>query len=149
MINEDVRPCKVLSFFQRFHHHLSFENSLTLLRNGTSTWLRRVKYYKYVKSDLCYNITWGNCNYRPSSVYFILVVLFFPFFLYFISISAFWSGLPVTWLSCDRRAHGRARRHFLLLFFCKSKQFFNVQGHVHCVLKVTSLVQVQEAVFRE
>ena len=80
MINEDVRPCKVLSFFQRFYHRFSFENSLTLLRNGTSTWLRRVKYYKYVKSDSCYNITWGNCNYRPSSVYFILFVLFFPFF---------------------------------------------------------------------
>ena len=30
---------------------------------------------------------------------------------------------------------------FLLLFFCKSKQFFNVQvqvqGHVHCIFKVT------------
>ena len=36
--------------------------------------------------------------------------------------------------------------HFLL-FFCKSKQFFNV--HVHCIFKVTSLVQVQEAVFRK
>ena len=36
--------------------------------------------------------------------------------------------------------------HFLL-FFCKSKQFFNV--HVHCILKVRSLVQVQEVVFRE
>ena len=35
--------------------------------------------------------------------------------------------------------------HFL--FFCKSKQSFNVD--VHCILKVTSLVQVQEAVFRE
>ena len=34
-----------------------------------------------------------------------------------------------------------------LLFFWKSKQFFNVQ--VHCIFKVTSLVQVQEAVFRE
>ena len=34
-----------------------------------------------------------------------------------------------------------------LLFFWKSKQFFNV--HVHCIFKVTSLVQVQEAVFRE
>ena len=42
------------------------------------------------------------------------------------------------------------RGHFLL-FFCKSKQFFNVQvqGHVHCIFKVTSLVQVLEAVFRE
>ena len=42
---------------------------------------------------------------------------------------------------------------FLLLFLCKSKQFFNVQvqvqGHVHCILKVTFLEQVQEAVFRE
>ena len=27
MINEDVRPCKVLSFFQRFYQHFSFENS--------------------------------------------------------------------------------------------------------------------------
>ena len=34
-----------------------------------------------------------------------------------------------------------------LLFFWKSKQFFNV--HVHCIFKVTSLVQVQEAVFRK
>ena len=47
-------------FFQRFYQHFSFENSLTLLRNGTSTWLRRVKYYKHIKSDLCYNIKWGN-----------------------------------------------------------------------------------------
>ena len=39
--------------------------------------------------------------------------------------------------------------NFLLLFFCKSKQFFNVHVHVHCIFKVTSLVQVQEAVFRE
>ena len=40
---------------------------------------------------------------------------------------------------------------FCCCFFCKSKQYFNVQGHehVHCILKVTSLVQVQEAVFRE
>ena len=40
---------------------------------------------------------------------------------------------------------------FFCCFFCKSKQFFNVQvqGHVHCILEVTSLVQVQEAVFRE
>ena len=42
---------------------------------------------------------------------------------------------------------------FCCCFFCKSKQFFNVQvqvqGHVHCILKVTSLVQVQEAVFKE
>ena len=37
--------------------------------------------------------------------------------------------------------------HFLLLFFFKSKQFFNV--HVHCILKVTSLVQAEKAVFRE
>ena len=44
------------------------------------------------------------------------------------------------------------RRQFILLYF-KSKQFFNVkvQGHVHvhCIFKVTFLVQVQEAVFRE
>ena len=33
--------------------------------------------------------------------------------------------------------------HFLL-FFCKSKQFFNVQ--VHCILKVTSLVQVESSI---
>ena len=39
--------------------------------------------------------------------------------------------------------------HFLLLFFCKSKQFFNVHVHVHCIFKLTSLVQVQEEVFRE
>ena len=40
---------------------------------------------------------------------------------------------------------------FCCCFFCKSKQFFNVQvqGHVHCIFKVTFLVQVQEAVFRE
>ena len=38
--------------------------------------------------------------------------------------------------------------HFLL-FFYKSKHFFNVHVHVHCIFKVTSLVQVQEAVFRE
>ena len=31
--------------------------------------------------------------------------------------------------------------HFLLLFFCKSKQFFNVHVHVHCIFKVTFLVQ--------
>ena len=38
---------------------------------------------------------------------------------------------------------------FLLLFFYKSKQLFNVHVHVHCIFKETSLVQVQEAVFRE
>ena len=38
--------------------------------------------------------------------------------------------------------------HFLLLFFCKSKQFFNVHVHVHCIFKVTFLVQVQEAVIK-
>ena len=36
--------------------------------------------------------------------------------------------------------------HFFFVF-CKSKQFFNVR--VHCIFKETSLVQVQEAVFRE
>ena len=60
MINEDVRPCKVLSFFSTFLPAFFVWEFSTLLRNATSTWLRRVKYYKHVTSDLCFNITWGN-----------------------------------------------------------------------------------------
>ena len=30
---------------------------------------------------------------------------------------------------------------FLFVVFCKSKQFFNVHVHVHCIFKVTFLVQ--------
>ena len=56
------RCCKVLSFFQRFQQDFSLKNSL-LTMNSTVTKrhqyhaLLRVKYYKHVKSDLCYNVT--------------------------------------------------------------------------------------------
>ena len=56
------RCCKVRSFFQRFQQDFSFE-SFFLTMNNTVTKrhfvvpLRRVKYYKHVKSDLSYNIT--------------------------------------------------------------------------------------------
>ena len=90
----------------------------------------------------------GRSNYRPSSVYFILFVLFPPLFLFLFASLRFGSHFR----SHDSHVTGE---HMVELgaifccFFCKSKQFFNVQGHVHCILKVTSLVQVQEAVFRE
>ena len=71
------------------------------------------------------------------------------FFLYLISCLRFGSHFR----SHDSHVTGEHMvelgGHFLLLFFCKSKQFFNVHVHVHCIFKVTSLVQVQEAVFRE
>ena len=76
----------------------------------------------------------GQCNYRPSSV---SICFIFPFFCILFICLRFASHF---------RSHGQLGSHFLL-FFCKSKQVFNV--HVHCILKVTSLVQVQEAVFRE
>ena len=92
----------------------------------------------------------NSCNYRPSSVYFILFVLFFPFFLFLFAYLRFGSHFR----SHDSHVTGEHMVELgaiFLLFFCKSKQFFNVQGHVHvhCILKVTFLVQVQEAVFRE
>ena len=91
----------------------------------------------------------GRCNYRPSSVYFILFVLFFPFFFFLFAYLRFGSHFR----SHDSHVTGEHRVElgaiFCCCFFCKRKQFFKVQGHVHCILKVTSLVQVQEAVFRE
>ena len=90
----------------------------------------------------------GWCNFRPSSVYFILFVLF-SFFCILFACLRFGSHFR----SHDSHVTGEHMvelgGHFLLLFFCKSKQFFNVHVHVHCIFKVTSLVQVQEAVFRE
>ena len=84
------------------------------------------------------------CNYRPSSVYFIIFV-FFSFFCILSACLRFGSHFR----SHDSHVTGEHMvelgGHFL--FFCKSKQSFNVD--VHCILKVTSLVQVQEAVFRE
>ena len=61
--------CKVVSFFSTFsagffvwefsfnHEQHCYETALVPLR--------RVKYYKHVKSDLCYNITWRN---RPTEL---------------------------------------------------------------------------------
>ena len=96
------------------------------------------------------NQTINLCNYRPSSVYFILFVLFFPFFFFLFAYLRFGSHFR----SHDSHVTGEhmvelGAIFFVVVFFCKSKQFFNVQGHEHCILKVTSLVQVQEAVFRE
>ena len=58
-----MKMCVLVRFFLFFSTFLPaffvWEFS-TLLRNATSTWLRRVKYYKHVTSDLCFNITWGN-----------------------------------------------------------------------------------------
>ena len=89
----------------------------------------------------------GRCNYRPPSVYFILFVLFFPFFfVFYLHICLFCSHFR----SHDSHVTGEHMVELgaiFLLFFWKSKQFFNV--HVHCIFKVTSLVQVQEAVFRK
>ena len=89
----------------------------------------------------------GNRAVTTDRRQFTLFYLFyFSFFWYFIYMSAFGSHFR----SHDSHVPGEhiveLRGHFLL-FFCKSKQFFNV--HVHCILKVTSLVQVQEVVFRE
>ena len=84
---------------------------------------------------------------------FILFYLFYfsPFFLFLFAYLRFGSHFR----SHDSHVTGEHMVElgaiFLLLFFCKSKQFFNVQGHVHvhCIFKVTFLVQVQEEVFRE
>ena len=77
-------------------------------------------------------------------------ILFYLFYFSFFSIlfaclrfvSHFWSN--------DSHVTGEHMvelgGHFFL-FFYNSKQFFNV--HVHCICKVTSLMQVQEAVFRD
>ena len=86
-------------------------------------------------------------NYRLSSVYFILFVSFFLCFGILFACLRFGSHFR----SHDSHVTGEHMvelgGHFLLLFFFKSKQFFNV--HVHCILKVTSLVQAEKAVFRE
>ena len=80
---------------------------------------------------------------------FILFYLFYfsPFFLFLFAYLRFGSHFR----SHDSHVTGEHMLelggHFLLLFFFKSKQFFNV--HVHCILKVTSLVQAEKAVFRE
>ena len=79
---------------------------------------------------------------------FILFYLFYfsPFFLFLFAYLRFGSHFR----SHDSHVTGEHMvelgGHFLLLFFFKSKQFFNV--HVHCILKVTSLVQAEKAVFR-
>ena len=95
----------------------------------------------------------GQYNYRPSSVYFILFVLFPPlFFCFYLHIGSHFRSHDSHVTEEHMVELGAI---FCCCFFCKSKQFFNVQvqvqvqGHVHCILKVTSLVQVQEAVFRE
>ena len=79
---------------------------------------------------------------------FILFYLFYfpPFFLFLFAYLRFGSHFR----SHDSHVTGEHMVELgaiFLLFFWKSKQFFNV--HVHCIFKVTSLVQVQEAVFRE
>ena len=79
---------------------------------------------------------------------FILSYLFYfsPFFLVLFAYLRFGSHFR----SHDSHVTGEHMVELgaiFLLFFWKSKQFFNV--HVHCIFKVTSLVQVQEAVFRE
>ena len=90
-------------------------------------------------------------NYRLSSVYFILFVSFFLCFGILFACLRFGSHFR----SHDSHVTGEHMVElgaiFCCCFFCKSKQFFNVQGHVHvhCIFEVTSLVQVQEAVFRE
>ena len=65
----------------------------------------------------------GRCNYRPLSVYFI--------FLYFICMSAFFGSHFRSHDSHVTREHMVELGGHILLFFCKSKQFFNVHGHVH------------------
>ena len=65
------RCCKVLSFFQRYQQEFFwFDNSLLTMNNTVTKRdqylaLRRVKYYKDVKSYLCYNVTWRN---RPTAL---------------------------------------------------------------------------------
>ena len=90
-----------------------------------------------------------SCNYRPSSVYFILFISFFLFFCILFPFLRFGSDFR----SHDYHVTGEHMVElgaiFCCCFFCKSKQFFIVQGHVHCIFKVAFLVQVQEAVFRE
>ena len=88
---------------------------------------------------------------------FILFYLFYfpPFFLFLFAYLRFGSHFRSHDSHVTEEHMVELGAIFCCCFFCKSKQFFNVQvqvqvqGHVHCILKVTSLVQVQEAVFRE
>ena len=64
------RCCKVVSFFFStfsagfFVWQFSFNHEQHCYETALVP-LRRVKYYKHVKSDLCYNITWRN---RPTEL---------------------------------------------------------------------------------
>ena len=73
----------------------------------------------------------GRCNYRPSSVYFILFVLFSLFFCILFACLRFGSHFR----SHDNHVTGEHMvelgGHFLLLFFCKSKQFFTYKYTVY------------------
>ena len=94
--------------------------------------------------------SWSVFTVTTDRCQFILFHLFyFPFFLFLFAYLRFGSHFR----SHDSHVTGEHMVElgaiFCCCFFCKSKQFFNVQGHVHCILKVTSLVQVREAVFRE
>ena len=90
---------------------------------------------------------------------FILFYLFYfpPFFLFLFAYLRFGSHFRSHDSHVTEEHMVELGAIFCCCFFCKSKQFFNVQvqvqvqvqGHVHCILKVTSLVQVQEVVFRE
>ena len=78
---------------------------------------------------------------------FILFYLFYfsPFFLFLFAYLRFGSHFRSHDSHVTEEHMVELGAIFCCCFFCKSKQFFNVQGHVHCILKVTSLVQVQEA----
>ena len=73
----------------------------------------------------------GRCNYRPSSVYFILFVLFFPFFFCFVLFLFAYLRFGSHFRSHDSHVTGEHMVElgaiFCCCFFCKSKQFFNVQ----------------------
>ena len=72
----------------------------------------------------------GRCNYRPSSVYFILFVYFSFFFVFYLHVYVFGSHFR-SHDSHVTREHMVELGSHILLFFCKSKQFFNVHVHVH------------------